>query len=145
MTAQGLLRTPGAELDELFRRSPAGPIPAGDGEGTVIFAPNPAIGRAAARLTRLVAWKGKVFDPGTGTLLNKIGPLGLPAVAAKVYYGQSWYDTKQAIILDYSRTSWVARWIRDEIREVSPGVFLGIVFWGKHRVLKFVLDFTRMK
>ena len=115
--------------------------------GTVMEQPSShrlsAAGTAAAKLVHLVAWKGKVFDPGTGTLRNKVGPLGTRAITAKVYHGQSWYDTNQAIILDYSRTSWLARWVRDEIREVSPGVFLGIVYWGKHRILKFVLDFTR--
>jgi hypothetical protein len=144
-TAQGLLRTPGVKLDDLFRRSPGGRIPVGDSDGTVILAPPSAIGTAAAKLAHLVAWKGKVFDPETGTLRNKVGPLGTRAIAAKVYQGQSWYDTNQAIILDYSRTSWVARWCRDEIREVSPGVFLGIVYWGRHRILKFVLDFTYTK
>jgi len=29
--------------------------------------------------------------------------------------------------------------IRDEIREVEPGVYLGKVWWGKTRVLDFAL------
>jgi hypothetical protein len=144
-SVQGLLRSPGTKLDDLFRRSRAGRIPVGDSDGTVILASGSALRAAAAKLAHLIVWKGKVFDAKTGTLRNKVGPLGTPAIAAKVYYGQSWYDTKQAIILDYSRTSRVARWIRDEIREVSPGVFLGMVYWGKRRILKFVLDFTRTK
>jgi len=46
-------------------------------------------------------------------------------------------------VLDYSKTSLVARQIRDEIREVAPGVFLGVVFWGHHHVVDFALDFTQ--
>lgn len=46
-------------------------------------------------------------------------------------------DGSECIDLDYSKTSFVARWIRDEIREVSPGLFLGIVFWSKRRVGRF--------
>lgn len=145
ITVQGLLRTPGAKLDDLFRRSPAGRIPVGDSDGMLIFAPNSWFAATVAKLVQLIAWKGKVFDPGTATLRNKVGPLGTPAMAAKVYYGHSWYDANEAIVLDYSHTSLMARWIRDEIREVSPGLFLGIVYWNKHRILKFVLDFTHTK
>ena len=55
----------------------------------------------------------------------------------------SWYDGAPCIVLDYSKTSFAARRIRDEIREIAPGVFLGIVFWGRRHVLDFSLDFTR--
>src|SRR5438105_941760 len=53
---------------------------------------------------------------------------------------------RSCIVLDYSHTSLVAPWIRDEIREVSPGVYLGIVFWGKekpgaHKLIHFALKF----
>ena len=44
-------------------------------------------------------------------------------------------------MLDYSDTSLVAQWIRDEIREVSPGVYLGKVYWGRQRLIDFVLEF----
>jgi hypothetical protein len=37
----------------------------------------------------------------------------------------------------------VARAIRDEIREVSPGIYLGLVFLGGKHVLDFALDFSR--
>lgn len=141
-TVRELLCTPGAKLEDLFRRSPAGRIPVGHSEGTLLIASGSPVAPAAAKLARLIAWKGKIFDPGTGTLRNKVGPLGTAAITAAVYYGPSWLDADQAIILDYSRTSRPARWIHDEIREVAPGVFLGLAYWGKHRILKFVLDFT---
>ena len=92
------------------------PIPAGEAEGTVIFAPGTAVSDVAARVAELVAWKGKVFDPDKGELLNRLGPLGTHAVKAKVSPGASWLDGREAIVLDYSETSLVAHWIRDEIR-----------------------------
>ena len=46
-----------------------------------------------------------------------------------------------AIILDYSKTSLVAGMIRDEIRQVGPGVYLGQVYWGKRRIALFMLEF----
>jgi len=45
-------------------------------------------------------------------------------------------------VLDYSKTSFVARLIRDEIREVAPGRFLGIVYWGKRKIANFFLVFA---
>ena len=35
----------------------------------------------------------------------------------------------------------VAQWIRDEIREISPGVYLGKVYWGRQRLIDFALEF----
>ena len=85
---------------------------------------------------------GKIVDARAGRLKNLISPLGVPAIAAKVYEDASWYDGKNCVVLDYSSTSWVARRIRDEIREVGPGVFLGMVFVGRRHVLDFALDFA---
>jgi len=58
-----------------------------------------------------------------------------------VYRDESWFDGKEAIILDYSKTSLVAHWIRDEIREVAPGLYLGIVYWDHDKILNFSLKF----
>jgi hypothetical protein len=89
---------------------------------------------------RLLFWQGKVFDPPEGTLKNKVSPLGVRAIRARVYVGDSWLDRgTEAIVLDYSRTSLVARWIRDEIREVAPGLWLGKVFVWKWHALDFTL------
>lgn len=65
-------------------------------------------------------------------------------IVAKVYLDKSWLDEKETIVIDYSKTSLLARVIRDEIREVEPGVYLGKVWWGKKRILDFALtrDFT---
>jgi hypothetical protein len=140
LTAVDLLNMSQANLDDLFRASPAGPIPAGEGDGTAIFVDNLPT-ELAAKLTHLIAWKGKVFDPERGELRNAVGPTGVSAIRAKVYYARSWFDQQEAIILDYSETSVVAQWIRDEIRLVAPGLYLGIVFWERHKILNFALQF----
>jgi len=139
--APDLLRLSAEELDELFRSSDAGPIPAGEAHGTVLVRPGTDLAEPAAKLLHLIAWKGKVFDPDKGELLNEVGPFGWKSVRAKVYKDESWLDGKEAIILDYSKTSVVAQWIRDEIREVAPRLYLGLVFWEKSKILHFSLKF----
>jgi hypothetical protein len=129
------------ELDDLFRRSPAGEIPDGDADGTVLVAPGTSLSDTAARLLHFIAWQGKVFDREKGELQNEVGPFGLKAIRAKVYKEPSWLDGKEAIILDYSQTSVVAQWIRDEIREVAPRLYLGLVYWERAKVLHFSLKF----
>jgi hypothetical protein len=129
------------QLDELFTASPAGEIPDGEAEGTAIVAPGTAYSPTIAKFINNFAWQGKVFDAKKGVLRNKILPLGLNAIIAKVYKDDSWLDGKQCIVLDYSDTSLLAQWIRDEIREISPGVYLGKVYWGKQRLIDFALEF----
>jgi len=46
-------------------------------------------------------------------------------------------------VLDYSDTSLLAHWIRDEIREIAPNLYLGKVYWGKHRLIDFAIDFNK--
>jgi hypothetical protein len=130
-----------AELDELFRSSPAGQMPTGRGEGLAIVAPGTAVSKVAARLVRRLVWKGKVFDQRGESLRNRLLPFDLEAIVARVYRGPSQLDGNECIVLDYSRTSLVARWVRDEIREISPGRYLGLAYLAKRRLLHFVLVF----
>jgi hypothetical protein len=136
-----LLSMSQAELDTLFTNSPVGNIPDGEGEGTAIVAPGTTFSPAVARIINHFAWQGKVFDAKKGVLKNKILPLGLNAIIAKVYKAPSWLDSKECIVLDYSDTSIVAQWIRDEIREIQPGLYLGKVYWDKSRLIDFALQF----
>jgi hypothetical protein len=129
------------QLDALFTASPAGEIPDGEAEGTAIVAPGTTYSPAIARFISNFAWQGKVFDAEKGVLRNKILPLGLNAIIAKVYKGESWLDGKECIVLDYSDTSLLAQWIRDEIREIGPKLYLGKVYWGKQRLIDFALQF----
>lgn len=136
-----LLKTPQAELDRIFTASPTGHIPNGEGKGTAIVAPGTTFSPEIARLVNFFAWQGKVFDAERGTLKNHITAFGLTAIIAKVYKGPSWLDGKECIVLDYSHTSMVAQWIRDEIREISPNFYLGKVYWEKKRLIDFCLQF----
>ena len=131
------------ELDELFKKSPTGEIPNGEGKGTAIVAPGTNYTQDLAQFISFFAWQGKVFDAKNGVLRNKILPLGLNAIVAKVYKGESWLDGKECIVLDYSETSLVARWIRDEIRQIGQKMYLGKVYWDKKRLIDFALDFRK--
>ena len=137
------LKMSGDQLDEMFRNSEAGNIPQGEGNGVAIIAPGTAISDEIAWFVNVFTWKGKVFDPENGELRNKILPMGAKAIVAKVYKDKSWFDQKECIVLDYSKTSLVAHWIRDEIREVSPGIYLGLVYWGQKKLIHFALQFPR--
>jgi hypothetical protein len=130
-----------ADLDHLFTTSRAGPTPAGEGRGTVLFNPGGPLEDVAAKLAHQLFWQGKVFDPARGELRNEILPVGLRAIVAKVYRAPSWVDGEECIVLDYSETSLIAQRIRDEIREVAPGLYLGVVFWDRHQILNFSLNF----
>jgi hypothetical protein len=141
IAAPELLEMSQDKIDELFRSAEPGPLPSGEGEGTVIFAPDSVVAEATAKLARLIAWKGKVFDAELGELRNEIGPFGELAIRARVYVDTSWFDGRPAIILDYSQTSLVAQRIRDEIRQIAPALYLGVVYWGDRKVLNFSLQF----
>lgn len=140
-TVDQLLTKSQAELDALFSAHEAGPIPDGEAKGTAIVAPGTNFSDDIAKLVNIFAWQGKVFDSKTGTLRNKILPFGINAIIAKVYKAPSWLDGKECIVLDYSDTSFVAQWIRDEIRLIAPGSYLGKVYWNKSRLIDFALEF----
>jgi hypothetical protein len=141
LDVQQLLAMTQAQLDDLFTKSPTGDIPEGEATGTAIIAPGTKFSPEIAKFINLFAWQGKVFDAKTGTLKNRILPFGLNAVIARVYKGPSWLDGKECIVLDYSETSLVAHWIRDEIRLVAPRLYLGKVYWDKARLIDFALQF----
>ena len=131
------------ELDAIYKNALAGTIPSGDTRGTAIVA-GTFFARWYARFARLFAWQGKVFDlfppnQENGILINKISPFSFSFIVAKVYKDKSWMDGRETIVIDYSKTSFVAKKIRDEIREVEPGIYLGKVWWGKTRILDFAL------
>ena len=136
-----LLAMSQAELDDLFKAGQPEPIPDGPGEGTAIIAPGTTFSPEIASFISLFAWQGKVFDAKAGVLRNRILPIGLNAIIAKVYRDRSWLDGKDCIVLDYSETSLVAQWIRDEIRLIQPGLYLGKVYWNKTRLIDFALKF----
>lgn len=136
-----LLAMSQTQLDDLFRASPAGDIPDGAAKGTAIIAPGTKYSETIAEVINHFGWQGKVFDAAKGVLKNSISIFRVEAIVAKVYKGPSWLDGKECIVLDYSATSLVAHWIRDEIRLIDTGFYLGKVYWGKERLIDFCLKF----
>jgi hypothetical protein len=136
-----LLAMTQAQLDDLFRASPPGDIPNGTAAGTAIIAPETKYSQPIAEIINTFGWQGKVFDAKSGTLKNRILVFGVEAIIAKVYKAPSWLDNKECIVLDYSQTSIVAHWIRDEIRLIGTGFYLGKVYWDKERLIDFCLQF----
>ena len=139
--ANQLLAMTQAQLDDLFRASPPGDIPNGPAKGTAIIAPGTKFSEPTAQIINLFGWQGKVFDAAKGLLKNKILAFGFEAIVARVYKGPSWLDGKECIVLDYSDTSVIAHYIRDEIRLISPNFYLGKVYWDKNRLIDFCLQF----
>ncbi|HEY7141965.1 MAG TPA: hypothetical protein VIE44_17860 [Methylomirabilota bacterium] len=136
-----LLKMSQKDLDELFTNSAPGDIPDGEAQGTAIVAPGTTYSENVATLVNHFAWQGKTFDAKKGLLKNRILPFGLNAIIARIYKGPSWLDGKECIVLDYSDTSVVAQWIRDEIRQIGPGLYLGKVYWDRKRLMDFALKF----
>jgi len=132
-----------AQLDELCTNSAPGEIPDGEAKGSAIVAPGTTYTEDIAEFINHFAWQGKTFDAKKGVLRNRILPLGLNAIIARVYKAPSWLDGKECIVLDYSETSLLAHWIRDEIREISQGLYLGKVYWGKKRLIDFAIQFPK--
>jgi hypothetical protein len=71
-------------------------------------------------------WQGKIFDESGNSAVNKF--FGLKVIRANVYCAESWRDGRPALILDYSETSRLYAPYRDEIREVAPGLYLGLMY-----------------
>jgi hypothetical protein len=136
-----LLSMTQAQLDDLFRASPAGDIPDGPAKGTAIIAPGTTYSETIAQVINHFGWQGKVFDAKKGVLKNSITLFHVEAILARVYKGASWLDGKDCIVLDYSETSILAHYIRDEIRQIGPGFYLGVVYWGRERLIDFCLQF----
>ena len=127
LPTRALLRSGSREdLEALYKSMGPGPIPDGVSDGTATNSPGTWMGWVVERLVALV-WKGKIFDRENGTLINRF-TFGIKAFEAEVSYGESWLDGKTSIILDYAGGSPLVGWIRDEIRMVAPGLYLGLAY-----------------
>jgi len=123
-TMQQLVRMPAGELQALYAASPPASVPSGFVPGRAIKDPGSRSTVANARRTRLV-WQGKIFRDD-GTMINRLFGFGR-AIPADVYVAESYFDGQPSLIFDYSRSKlWPT--VRDEVREVSPGLYLGIMY-----------------
>ena len=127
------------ELETLYREADAGAIPTGYAAGKAIYCPCQPLAGLHSRITGAL-WHGKVFDNAEGSLLNQW--TGFRAIKARVTYGPSCLDGKPSILMDYGETSLVWADVRDEVREVAPGLYLGRMYRRKKCGLEFQFFFA---
>jgi hypothetical protein len=120
-----LLQMNTGQIEAIYRQGAAVALPEGRVNGTAIVAPGTRRTRMLSRGAR-VMWQGKVVEPGQTSAVNRF--FGVPIVRGQLYSGPSWLDGQPSLILDYSQTSRVYADNRDEIRQVAPGLFLGLMY-----------------
>jgi len=194
LTPESLAKLSQEELDQIYARITAGPIPEGPHQGTVIFASGAGLrrvkeilggakgflaDRAVDDLKELAEelWKGKVFYRDKMELRNQITnrkklarlfkadlsklrtatidgrEVGL-FFPAKLYCGQSLLDSRrESVIIDYFFGDDLDGYVdeidqiagrnglqlRDEIRMVRPGFYLGRAYVARIFLLNFTL------
>ncbi|MEP6609483.1 MAG: hypothetical protein ABJA83_12495 [Burkholderiaceae bacterium] len=194
--------TPGAlkaydqeQIDQIYARLTAGPIPDGAFDGDLFFPIGisgerrireiigglsgllASVGSAKVELVGKHLWRGKVFYRDERVLRNRIDDTSLlqplidgdlstiPKVnvngkdqwlmfPARLYCGQSLLDSRrESVIIDYFYTDEIPGYrerpdflagrrglqVRDEIRMVRPGFYLGRAYIGKIFLLNFTL------
>ncbi len=195
LTPRNLRNYSQEQLDQIYARLTAGPIPDGPFDGDLVFPKNEDNDR---RLSEIVGglpglavelklhrveelgralWKGKVFYRDQRLLRNRIEDLVLlkPIIdgdlssiekikvdgrdqwllfPARLYCGQSLLDSRrESIIIDYFFTDELPGYrqrpdflagrnglkVRDEIRMIRPGFYLGRAYIGKVFLLNFFL------
>jgi hypothetical protein len=194
LTPRNIVNYSQEQLDQIYARLTAGPIPDGAFDGDLVFPmgasgdrrlaeivgglPGFAVELKLHRVEELgrLLWKGKVFYRDDRVLRNRIEDLAVlkPIVdspdtvkritvrgkdhwllfPAKLYCGQSLLDSRrESIIIDYAFTDLLPDYrampdslagrnglqIRDEIRMVRPGFYLGRAYAGRVFLLNFVL------
>jgi len=121
LTARDLAQLDRDQLDAIFATGTASEAPVGFGRGRILLRVDGKMPRVRARLQGF-AWKGKVFHPD-GTFINQWA--GFRAIASRVEIGPSWYDGRPCLVLAYPPGTPIFGNARDELREISPGLWLG--------------------
>jgi hypothetical protein len=124
MTMRQLQRMNACELAELYAKADIGSMPSGCVRGRVLILTGNHLPRASAR-TNNVVWKGKCFDPD-GCFTNRW--LGFNALTSQARPGPSWEDGRPSLVMDYPPGTPILGNVRDEIREVAPGLWLGRLY-----------------
>ena len=196
LTPEKLKELTQEEVDQVYGRLTAGPIPDGPYDGTLFFPRGSdgetrvaelLAGRLKGRLANLAVkkteflgrtlWKGKVFYRQDRLLRNRIEDLAVLApitggstegiqkitvggqdqfllFPARLYCGQSLLDgRRESVIIDYAFTDELPGYrekpdflagrnglkVRDEIRMVRPGFYLGRAYMNRVFALNFTL------
>lgn len=154
-------------LNKLYAQLSSGSLPDGEYEGTVIFDDSESneLERILAILSpygiseNLIKeigtwlWRGKIFNRKEARLSNRVGLVR--RFPAHVFCGQSLLDSRrESIVLDYNYADDlpgylpVLDWpvtrqglgIRDELRMIRPGLYLGRAYIKSTFALNFVLE-----
>ena len=140
LSLEALQRMSASAIRDAYERAPLpDSVKALDGplDGALVTLAGPLSEGAARRLTRRISgsarfpWQGKTFqswaeDRGSG--INRLRLLGERLWCHfETRIDRSSIDGKAAVILDYDHADnpWPVRQVRDELREVAPGLWLG--------------------
>jgi hypothetical protein len=155
-------------IDELYAGLTAGVMPDGDYAATVLegevdgrrvladlaFKLGIPVGAEALRRLGVELWSGRSFQKADGIARMTTAAWGTK-FPARMYCGQSFADPKrESIVVDWSRSEGLPGYdarvdwlpgrtglaLRDELRQLRPGVYLGRAFMGRRLVLSFVLQ-----
>ena len=165
-TVDGLMGKTQLELDQIYSQLTAGPVPDGPYDGFVKFdeSGDNDIERMLAisvppqlekwlKSAGTTLWRGKSFNSEKGSLTNRMGLIH--RFPAKVFCGQSLIDSRrESVILDYAYGDTIPGYIaafdwpmtrkglniRDEIRMVKPGLYLGRAYIQGIFALNFILQ-----
>lgn len=113
-------RMSGEELEARFAAGTCA-VPPGVTRGHVVYLADVKHSRLRSAMQSVV-WKGKVFFDD-GEFINRF--CGFRADRSTVEIGASWLDGGACVVLEYPPSALVFANARDEIREVSPGVYMG--------------------
>ena len=133
-----LTRLSAAALDEAFARGRAKDPPRGPTAGICLVAPGTPLSVPLAWFCRLF-WRGKIFSASDDTALNRITVFDLAAIPMTTRIDTSSVDGRPCLVIDYAPLGAIGRRIHDEVREIEPGVFLGIMLIAGRPILKFAL------
>lgn len=110
--------------ESLFRNASMGCPPCGPTRGIVLYSVG-AFPRVKAHLQGTI-WKGKTFY-GDATFTNRwLG--GITAGSASIHVESSWIDGRECHVIQTDSSALVFRNIRDELRQIAPGLWLGISY-----------------
>ena len=140
--ATALVHMSPEQIAEVYAQGETAAIPHGRARGVAMLFPRSGLAPVLAKVARVI-WQGKIFDANAGALVNQV--IGLHLIPAKLYHGPSWFDSGDAVIIDYEHTSASFSRIRDEIRLIAPDYWLGRSYYRRGErgsyVLSFGLDF----
>jgi hypothetical protein len=112
------------ELDCLFENAGPGAMPQGAGHGQVLLLTKARHPKLAARLANGL-WKGKHVEDD-GSFVNQFP--GFRALHGHCQPGTSWHDEKPCFVLDYPPGTPLFGNLRDEMREIAPGLYLARLY-----------------